>query len=100
MLMLEARNAGEALLTCERYPQPIHLLLTDVVMPQMSGRELADRLSGLRPEMKVLYMSGYTDSAIVTDGELEANIAYLPKPWLPEALARRVREVLDDKKPS
>ncbi|MDQ2643755.1 MAG: response regulator [Myxococcota bacterium] len=98
--VLEARNAGEALLTCERYPQPIDLLLTDVVMPQMSGRELADRLSGLRPEMKVLYMSGYTDSAIVNDGELEANIAYLPKPWLPEALARRVREVLDDKKPS
>jgi two-component system cell cycle sensor histidine kinase/response regulator CckA len=98
--VLEARNAGEALLTCERYPQPIHLLLTDVVMPQMSGRELADRLSGLRPEMKVLYMSGYTDTAIVNDGELEANIAYLPKPWLPEQLARRVREVLDEKKPS
>jgi PAS domain S-box-containing protein len=98
--VLEARNAGEALLTCERYPQPIHLLLTDVVMPQMSGRELADRLSGLRPEMKVLYMSGYTDTAIVNDGELEANIAYLPKPWLPEQLARRVREVLDENKPS
>jgi PAS domain S-box-containing protein len=93
--VLEARNAGEALLTCERYARPIHLLLTDVVMPQMSGRELAKRVAGIRPDMRVLYMSGYAEGALASGGELDADIAYLPKPWVPEVLARRVREVLD-----
>jgi CheY-like chemotaxis protein len=96
--VLEARNAGEALLTCERYAQPIHLLLTDVIMPQMSGRELAERLAGLRPGMRVLFMSGYAEGALATGGELKPDIAYLPKPWVPEVLARRVREVLDEGK--
>jgi two-component system cell cycle sensor histidine kinase/response regulator CckA len=96
--VLEARNAGEALLTCERYSQPIDLLLTDVIMPQMSGRELADRLAGLRPGMRVLFMSGYAEGALATGGELKPDIAYLPKPWVPEVLARRVREVLDEGK--
>jgi PAS domain S-box-containing protein len=93
--VLEARNAGEALLFCERHPRTIHLLLTDVVMPQMSGRELAERVASLRVEMRVLFMSGYTEDAILQHGILDSGFAYLQKPLVPESLARRVREVLD-----
>ena len=93
--VIEARNAGEALLSCERHPRTIHLLLTDVVMPQISGRELAERLALVRPEMKVIYMSGYTENVIVHHGILDSGISYLQKPIAPEMLARRVREVLD-----
>jgi len=93
--VLEAQNAGEALLVCERHPLPIHLLVTDVVMPRMSGRELAERLVVIRPELKVLYMSGYTDNAIVHHGILDPGVAYVQKPLIPETFARRVREVLD-----
>jgi two-component system cell cycle sensor histidine kinase/response regulator CckA len=93
--VIAAQNAGEALLSCERHPRTIHLLLTDVVMPQMSGRELAVRLETIRPDMKVLYMSGYTDNAVVHHGILDSGIAYVQKPLVPDMLARRVREVLD-----
>ena len=93
--IIEARNAGEALLQSEKHPDPIHLLLSDVVMPQMSGPELAKRLASVRPDMKVLCMSGYTDDSIVRHGVLEAHIAYIQKPITPEALAAKVREVLD-----
>jgi two-component system cell cycle sensor histidine kinase/response regulator CckA len=92
--VIEARNAGEALLHSEKHPGTIHLLLTDVVMPQMSGPELAKRLASVRPGMKVLCMSGYTDDSIVRHGVLDAQIAYLQKPITPETLTTRVREVL------
>ncbi|MGA7122828.1 MAG: response regulator, partial [Polyangiaceae bacterium] len=93
--VIEARNAGEALLHSEKHPTTIHLLLSDVVMPQMSGPELAKRLASARPDMRVLCMSGYTDDSIVRHGVLEAQIAHLQKPITPEALTTRVREVLD-----
>ncbi len=94
--VLEARNAGEALLHSEEHPGTIHLLLSDVVMPQMSGPALAKRLASVRPDMKVLCMSGYTDDSIVRHGVLEAHIAYLQKPITPDSLRSRVREVLDE----
>lgn len=95
--VLAAGRPEEALEISERHKEPIQLMLTDVVMPQMSGRELADRLVGLHSETKVLYMSGYTDSAIVRNGVLEEGIPFLEKPFTPEALARKVREVLHSK---
>jgi signal transduction histidine kinase/CheY-like chemotaxis protein/GAF domain-containing protein len=88
--VLEAQNAGEALLVSEQHPATIHLLLTDVVMPHLSGPRLAERLLRSRPETRVLYVSGSPDAA----GEVGAD-AFLPKPFAPEALLVRVREVLD-----
>ncbi len=93
--LLEARHPEEALQLAVQHPGPIHLLLTDVVMPQLNGRQLVDRLAPRRPEMKVLYMSGYTDTAIVHHGVLEPGTAYLQKPFTPDSLAREVRKVLD-----
>jgi PAS domain S-box-containing protein len=93
--VLEASRPVEALVTCQTYTGPIHLLFTDVVMPQMSGRDLAERLKLLSPETKVLYMSGFTGEAIVHHGVLERGVSFIQKPSTPDLLVRKVREVLD-----
>ena len=93
--VLEAKHGPEALILGRRHSGAIHLMLTDVVMPQMSGRELAEQLTPLRRDMKVLYMSGYTDDAIVHHGVLEEGTAFIGKPFTPGALTRKVREILD-----
>jgi len=92
--VLSAAGPREALLMADTFKEPVHLMLTDVVMPHMSGRELADRLSKDRPAMKVLYMSGYTDHAILDQGILEPGIAFLQKPFTPDGLVRRVWGIL------
>jgi PAS domain S-box-containing protein len=93
--VLAASQGEEALELSARHPGAIHLLLADVVMPGMGGRQLAERLAADRPGLKVLYMSGYLDDEIVRLGVLEANTPFLHKPFKPVALARTVREVLD-----
>jgi two-component system, cell cycle sensor histidine kinase and response regulator CckA len=92
--VLEAGNGPEALARFQQHGQPVHLLLTDIVMPRMGGRELADRLLKLQPDLKVIYMSGYTDEALVGIGGL-AGALFLQKPLRPDVLAASVREALE-----
>jgi two-component system cell cycle sensor histidine kinase/response regulator CckA len=94
--LLEADGSEDAAKLIEKHSGPIHLLLTDVVMPRLSGPELAARLAPHHPESKVLYMSGYTDNAIVHHGVLDPGTHFLQKPFVPEALMQKIREVLDE----
>jgi two-component system cell cycle sensor histidine kinase/response regulator CckA len=89
-----AGSGREALGFCNEFPSPIHLMLTDVVMPDMNGKELAGRMATLRPDTHILYMSGYTANVIVHHGVVDDGVAFLQKPFTPEALAAKVREVL------
>jgi PAS domain S-box-containing protein len=93
--VLTAANGEEALKLAEVHGPGIHMLMTDVVMPQMSGRQLAEELTRIRPQLKVLYMSGYTDDAIVRHGLLDASLNFIQKPFDAASAARKVREVLD-----
>jgi CheY-like chemotaxis protein len=93
--VLATGSAEEAIALVEGTDAPIDLILTDVVMPGLNGRELAERLEALRPGVKVLYTSGYPADTVVRHGIADASAAYLEKPYLPDELARKVREVLD-----
>ena len=93
--VLTAQSGDDALKVADEYPGIIHLVLSDVVMPGMSGKELADKLCDSRPTVQVLFMSGYTDNAIVHHGVLDPGIAYIQKPFTPRMLAAKVRKLLD-----
>ena len=99
-IVLEAIEGNEALRAAEQHDGPIHLLLTDVVMPGIGGRELAQRLSQQRPEMRVLYMSGYTGDTTLFQGIIEHEVDFIQKPFTLDALSHKIRQVLDaaDKK--
>jgi len=98
--VIEARSAADAIQFTQRHKEPIDLVLTDVVMPGMKGRELAERLAELRPSVKVLYMSAYTEDAVINYGILDPGTAFIEKPFSPDSLAYKVREVLGTTKAS
>jgi YesN/AraC family two-component response regulator len=93
--VLEAANGVEAIEICEKHPGPVHLLVTDAVMPRMGGVELARHLQSQRPGIKALYVSGYTDESIFRNGLLEAGAAFLQKPFSREALLLKVSAMLE-----
>jgi DNA-binding NtrC family response regulator len=92
--VLEARDGDEAWRLCKDHAGPIHLMLTDVVMPRMSGPQLAEQVAARRPQMKVLFMSGYTNDTILHHGILHEGISFIQKPFSPDDLAKKVREML------
>ncbi len=93
--LIEVQNAGEALLVCEEFKNTIHLLISDIVMPHMNGIVLAERLKKEKPNMKVLLISGYSDEIISSRGKIRPDFSLLQKPFEPEALSKKVREILD-----
>ncbi len=94
--VLEAKNGHDAIEIANRHVGSIHLLLTDVIMPGMNGKELSEKLKAARPLMRVLFMSGYTDDIIAPHGILEPEVAFIQKPLSPLHLARRVRALIDE----
>jgi CheY-like chemotaxis protein len=99
-VVLEARDADEALAVSSEHPGTIDLLLTDVVMPKMNGRELARKLASLRSDTRVLFMSGYTSGVIVQRDIVEAGVSLVQKPFTPDVLLKKVREVIDSRLPT
>ena len=97
--MLEASSGPAALALGAGRPETVHLLITDLVMPGLSGRELVERWRGTHPETRVLFMSGYTDVTAPQQGGLPAGASFIQKPFAPSALARKVREVLERSEP-
>lgn len=94
--VLTATNALDAIELVKSTTDPLHLLVTDVIMPKMGGPDLAKHLVELRPGLKVLFSSGYTENAVVDHGVLDQRVHFLQKPYTPTILARRVREILDE----
>jgi CheY-like chemotaxis protein len=92
--VIEASDGNEAIAVANRHSGQIHLLLTDVVLPGMNGKEVSDRLTALRPGLKVLFMSGYAKDVIAHRGVLDPGVAFLHKPFGPDELATKIREVL------
>jgi two-component system cell cycle sensor histidine kinase/response regulator CckA len=93
--VMEAASGEEALRVAEQYRDTLHLLVTDVVMPGLGGRKVAEQLQVLHPETKVLFLSGYTDDAVIRHGILHEQVNFLQKPFSPLVLANKVRAVLD-----
>jgi two-component system cell cycle sensor histidine kinase/response regulator CckA len=98
--ILVAANGDEAVDVAQKYPGEIHLVLTDVVLPGMNGKELSERLKALRPKLKVLFTSGYTSEIIARRGVLDYGLAYIAKPFSPDKLAAKVRAVLTEPRTS
>jgi CheY-like chemotaxis protein len=94
-IVLEAGNGMEALAIARDYKGPIHLMISDVVMPQMSGAKLAEDLASERPQMKVLFVSGYAENTVLRHGKIDVTSRFLQKPFSLKVLARKIREVLD-----
>lgn len=93
--VLEASNGPDALALCQNYSEPVHLLISDMILPKMRGTELRESVVEMLPDIKVLFMSGYTDQAIADRGMIDADTAFIEKPFTPDALSRKVREVLE-----
>ncbi len=98
--ILEARNGGEAYMLCKKLDKPVDLVITDVIMPNISGTELIENLKTIWTDFKALYMSGYTKNEIIENGVLDENVPYIQKPFMPVAIAKKVREILDGMKNS